>query len=350
MAASMTYPHNDMTSSTMEISASEHLPTDPLVSVYMATYNHDRYISRAIEGVLSQETDFQIELIIGEDHSTDRTLEIVCEYQIKYPKLIRIITGPVNVGGFCNSNRCLPRCRGKYIAFCEGDDYWHRSDKLRMQVDAMVASSTVTMCHTDYNRQIGSRIKRSAHSTSARNPIQAANAFHELLFSWNVMTATVMYRADVIRQFLNSEFNRPDWPFGDYNKALFAAAHGEVIYLPVSTATWRKVRGSATTQTPRRMLLMRQAARECRELFLHCFPVPERVRTASLARANRILLDAAFDAIDTKAYLDALTRLRELNASPPRIVNWLRRLALRLYVPALVMQGVRRATLYLTTL
>jgi len=111
--------------------------SEPLVSVKMLTYNHAPYIAQAIEGVLQQKTNFLFELVIGEDCSTDGTREIVFEYQKKYPDIIRVITSDRNIGGRKNSYRATKACRGKYVAFCEGDDYWHHAGKLQKQVDYM---------------------------------------------------------------------------------------------------------------------------------------------------------------------------------------------------------------------
>jgi glycosyltransferase involved in cell wall biosynthesis len=109
--------------------------TEPLVSIMMVTYNHAPYITQAIEGVLKQKTNFPIELVIGEDCSTDGTREIVFGYQKKYPDIIRVIASDKNVGALENSERTAKTCRGKYIAFCEGDDYWHHPGKLQKQAD-----------------------------------------------------------------------------------------------------------------------------------------------------------------------------------------------------------------------
>ena len=81
-----------------EISDSNAIMKDPLVSVFMITYNHEPYIARAIEGVLQQETNFLIELVIGEDCSTDGTRDIVLDFQKKHPNVIRIVTSDKNVG------------------------------------------------------------------------------------------------------------------------------------------------------------------------------------------------------------------------------------------------------------
>jgi glycosyltransferase involved in cell wall biosynthesis len=116
------------------------LSSTPLVSVAMLTYNHESYIAQAIEGVLAQKTDFPIELIIGEDCSTDLTCQIVREYQEKHAGIVRVITSSHNVGAKKNCLRILGVCRGKYIAMCEGDDYWIDPYKLQKQVDFLEAN------------------------------------------------------------------------------------------------------------------------------------------------------------------------------------------------------------------
>jgi glycosyltransferase involved in cell wall biosynthesis len=115
----------------------------------MITYNHAPYIAQAIEGVLQQKTNFPFELVIGEDCSTDGTREIVFEYQKKHPDIIRVITSDENVGAKKNGLRVLKACQGKYIAFCEGDDYWHNPDKLQKQVDYMESHPECGMLFAD---------------------------------------------------------------------------------------------------------------------------------------------------------------------------------------------------------
>ncbi len=108
---------------------------EPKVTVGTITYNHLPYIEKCIQGVLMQKTTFSFEFIIGEDFSTDGTREIVFEYAKKYPKVIRVITADYNVGWQANGLRCFKAYRGKYIALCEGDDYWTDPFKLQKQVD-----------------------------------------------------------------------------------------------------------------------------------------------------------------------------------------------------------------------
>ena len=107
----------------------------PLVSIASITYNHEKFIAQAIDSFLMQETDFDFEIIIGEDCSTDDTLKIIKEYKAKYPDIIKLITSESNVGMMTNFIRTLEACSGKYIALCEGDDYWTDTLKLQKQVN-----------------------------------------------------------------------------------------------------------------------------------------------------------------------------------------------------------------------
>jgi glycosyltransferase involved in cell wall biosynthesis len=124
---------------------------NPLVSVKMITYNHAPYIAMAIDCVLAQKTNFPFELVIGEDCSTDGTREIVLDYAKRYPEIIRVITSEQNVGMHKNSLRTDQACKGMYIAYCEGDDFWHHLEKLQMQVDYLETHPECGMVCSDYN-------------------------------------------------------------------------------------------------------------------------------------------------------------------------------------------------------
>ena len=88
----------------------------PLVSVCMTTYNHERYIAQAIESVLRQQTDFAVEVVVGEDCSTDNTLAICREYEAKYPDRVRVVASERNIGMHANYRRTIEACRGEYVA------------------------------------------------------------------------------------------------------------------------------------------------------------------------------------------------------------------------------------------
>lgn len=119
-----------------------------MVSVLCTAYNHEKFIKDAIEGVVSQKTNFKYELIIHDDASTDGTAKIIKGYASKYPGLIRTVFQSENQYQRCNIYQTFlfPNINGKYVAFCEGDDYWTDPDKLQMQVDILEANETYSMC------------------------------------------------------------------------------------------------------------------------------------------------------------------------------------------------------------
>jgi len=124
---------------------------DPLVSVWMITYNHEKYIAQAIDSILTQKTNIDYEIVIGDDYSTDRTREIVLEYKSKHPEKIKLLLQKKNVGLMQNFIDTLKACTSKYIALLEGDDYWTDPKKLQKQIDYMSANPQCVMVHTDYD-------------------------------------------------------------------------------------------------------------------------------------------------------------------------------------------------------
>ena len=109
---------------------------DPKLSVILITYNHEKYIRKALDSVLSQVTDFPFEIVIGDDCSPDDTKNIIREYRDKYPDIIRIVHREKNTGRpTLNVYETTMKCRGDYLAYLEGDDYWTDSDKLQKQMD-----------------------------------------------------------------------------------------------------------------------------------------------------------------------------------------------------------------------
>lgn len=124
----------------------------PLLSIVTITYNHEPFIAKTIEGVLMQQVNFPIELIIAEDCSTDGTRAICQHYAELYPELIRLITSESNVGAIENERRAFVAAKGKFIACCEGDDYWTDSLKLQKQVDFLEAHPNYSACFHRYHK------------------------------------------------------------------------------------------------------------------------------------------------------------------------------------------------------
>ncbi len=117
--------------------------SDPKVTVCCVTYNHGKYIRRCLESIFSQKTTFEFEVIIHDDASTDETAEVLLEYKRLYEDQILLILQKNNQyskGVRILQENILPQAKGKYLAFCEGDDYWIDDHKLQKQFDAMEAN------------------------------------------------------------------------------------------------------------------------------------------------------------------------------------------------------------------
>ena len=116
------------------------------ISICCITYNHEKYIAQAIDGFLMQKTDFELEIILGDDCSIDNTNNICVDYQKKYPDKIKLIRNQENIGMTPNFVQSLKRCDGKYICLCEGDDYWTDPFKLQKQIDFLEANPEYILC------------------------------------------------------------------------------------------------------------------------------------------------------------------------------------------------------------
>jgi len=133
-------------------------------SIIIITYNHEQWIADAIDGALMQVADFDSEIVIGEDCSTDGTAEIVQQYQRNHPDKIRVVTSSENVGGSRNFARTLDDCRGEFIAYIDGDDFWNDQNKLADQVAFLEShadhSASVTQASIEFYGRTDNRLKK----------------------------------------------------------------------------------------------------------------------------------------------------------------------------------------------
>lgn len=170
----------------------------PLVSVCCITYNHVAYIRQCIDGVLMQKTNFTYEIIINDDCSTDGTTDIIKEYALKFPEIIKPIFHSENqfskgVRGMF-ATFCFPAAKGKYIALCEGDDYWTDPLKLQRQLDFLESHPDYSMCF--HRATILSEINYPTRLNVTEIEGREYSA-DELFSQWIVPTASIVYRAEV---------------------------------------------------------------------------------------------------------------------------------------------------------
>ena len=238
------------------------LPEKPLVSVVMTAYNHGKYIREAIEGVLKQETDFSFELVIGEDCSPDDTRAICLEYQRRRPDLVRVLWSDENVFGAPggNENRIQAHCRGEFLAYCEGDDYWTDPHKLQKQVDLLRRHPEAGMCFggTDYLHQVtgcveGFRSQDMAYGEYVDGSEFASRFLFENeggLYGRCLHTSATLVRRrsleearkrfpEIYRWFMRST---------DYPRILGISAVAGACFLKEPVSVWRLENGTGLTQ------------------------------------------------------------------------------------------------------
>ena len=176
--------------------------TSKKVSVFMITYNHEKYIAEALDSILMQKTDFDFDIVIGEDCSTDATRRIVLEYSRKYPDKIKLLLHNVNVGFISNMMYVLEACTGKYVAMCEGDDYWTDPFKLQKQVDFLEANKEYMLATHGYRIvKDGSVIRTIDHNEFIDNDNTDGFAFDKefALYHWVTQPVTALFRRSAFK-------------------------------------------------------------------------------------------------------------------------------------------------------
>ena len=222
----------------------------PLVSISCITYNHAPYIRQCLEGFITQKTNFAYEVLIHDDASTDGTSEIIQEYENKYPDIIKPIYESENqyhkgvpIGSEVWN---VPRAQGKYIALCEGDDYWTDPNKLQKQVDYMEQHPEIDLCCTASKKYVQKTGKFIGHVGTS-----LCEKYDTCIMGYNdIFTATTLIRADSFRKcyaelisFLSQDLiiDTAYWYwFAYYNK---------IKYFDEETAVYRILENSACHTT-----------------------------------------------------------------------------------------------------
>lgn len=221
----------------------------PLVSVLCITYQHEAFLAQAIDSVLMQQTDFEVELVIGEDASPDGTRAIALDYARRYPKRVRVLAHPRNLGAIGNLLATLAACTGEFIALHYGDDYWTDSTKLQRQVRALQQRPWCSLCfhdaeifHDDASGPVTTFRQKfpgilggvTAEKEFTHADIARLNSF--------IPAASMLIRAVSLPRPL------PAWFAGvfsdDHTLSLLSTRHGPALYLPRVMSRYRLHAGS----------------------------------------------------------------------------------------------------------
>jgi glycosyltransferase involved in cell wall biosynthesis len=242
----------------------------PLVSVCVITYQHERFIARCLDGVLMQKTDFPFEIIIGENESSDRTHEICTEYAKKYPGKIRLQQRPRSEviiingqpTGRLNLIKSIEESRGKYIALCEGDDYWTDEQKLAKQVAFLESSGRTACFHESRLVDENDSILASSYLPLKRD-LSQEDAFR---YGNHFSIASLMFRKD---GFHYDELWKK-LSGGDRYMTVKLSEQGLIGYIPDEMCAYRKHSGGLWSGT--------KEAEKCQRLYndyILYYEVPE---------------------------------------------------------------------------
>ena len=215
----------------------------PLVSILTVTYNQKEYISEAIESFLKQKTNFPFEIVIGDDCSTDGTKEILTKYKEQNPDKIRIVSNEINIGPFENRIQTRNNCKGKYIALCDGDDYWIDSLKLQKQIDFLEANPHYAMIYSDIKMidEKGHNIETTAFYEQQKTKYKSGEIFFDLLQGNFINLLTVCYRLEAIKEITEhiNIIEKEKWYIHDYWYWLQIAKSYKIKFLNEKTAAYR---------------------------------------------------------------------------------------------------------------
>jgi glycosyltransferase involved in cell wall biosynthesis len=210
-----------------------------VVTVACITYNHVNFIKDALEGFLMQRTNFRVQVLVHDDASTDGTTEILKEYEAKFPSLFKMFYQPVNTYNFSNRYELMKpyydSMIGKYIAWCEGDDYWIDPLKLQRQVDFLEENSLYSMCFHNaiiYEKYIGDRNLFLFNNLTLNSDL----LINDIIWKWVVPTASMLFRKENLVY--------PNWMAPiyseDYSMLLNLFINGKIKYIDTISSVYRK--------------------------------------------------------------------------------------------------------------
>lgn len=215
-----------------------------MVTIRCITYNHESYIRQCLEGFVMQKTNFRFEAIVHDDASTDGTANIIREFAEKYPDIIKPIYETENQ--YSKRDGSLSRImdahtHGRYVAMCEGDDYWTDPYKLQKQVDFLEANPEYGLVYGKarvYDQEKKCFEKKTTGHCCCK--------VEDLMVASGIPTLTVLFRRELRMMYIEEIGFHKEWKMGDYPMWLFFAIKTKIYFLDEVVAVYRKLLDSAT--------------------------------------------------------------------------------------------------------
>jgi glycosyltransferase involved in cell wall biosynthesis len=226
------------------------------LSVAILTYRHGPFLARTLDAALEQRLSVPWEIVIAEDCSPDDTRAVAERYAAAHPDRIRLLPSERNLGAALNSERLLAACRGKYVAMCEGDDYWTHPEKLARQVAILEADPTVALVHhrvSAFESGTDRELFELPHTCDRHSRMNLATAMHGMSFG----TCSIVLRRDALPQW--DEASRK-LLIGDWPTVALALRRGDAVYLDECWARYRVHPGGLHSTTEEHLRIHRSVA------------------------------------------------------------------------------------------
>lgn len=218
---------------------------NPLVTVQVFAYNKEKYIRECLDSILEQETSFEYEILVMENPGEDRTREICVEYQKNHPDRIILVLREKNMGFYYNYYDAAKISRGKYIARCDGDDFWCNKEKLQMQATFLESNQDYGCCYT-FSMVYDDEAQQYCNVLGGL----PWKGFKADLLRESIQQPSVMYRKDLFFKYL--EDIKPEnrgWRMEDTPRTYWFANNSKIARLDKVTAVYRVVKNSASHLT-----------------------------------------------------------------------------------------------------
>lgn len=320
----------------------------PLVAIHCLVYNHEPYLRDCFEGFVMQQTTFPFVAIVHDDASTDGSAAIICEYTQKYPHIFLPIYEEQNLyqrGGF-NAvmevvNSAIDSTGAKYVAYCEGDDYWIDSLKLQKQVDFMEEHNEVGLCYTDYNR-LDERSHTIIESLFEKQKEYRTLLYEEFLLKPCYLAPMTWFYRSSLKKILTQAQIVSD---GTYAYMLEFMHQSAVAYIPEVTAIYRAHAGSASSPIgPQALFRYSVGVFRTQIHYTQKYPCSDEIKNMVLMRGYlaklpiAILADNEEFIQEVKEYMDNYGMdidliIRELKQGEMRRRSWAYRIGKKILKP-----------------
>jgi glycosyltransferase involved in cell wall biosynthesis len=304
----------------------------PLISVIVTSFNQEKTIAQTLDSIICQKCNFFFEIIIGDDYSTDGTRNLILDYEQRFPDIIKPLFQISNTGVAANFVSCVRKAKGKFVAICAADDFWHNPAKLQLQVNFFKTNPDYGLLYTDYDKLNIHKCKIvKSYLKTSNKTIYEGEGLVNFFFSGKVpvLTLTVMFRKDLFDKYIPADdYIKLKFPLEDWPTWMILSKYTKIAYLPVSTATYRYGHESISNPLQYDKIENRFAREKVMYKYL-CDMFPEDLlynENEYIIYSNSILLNLAFKRFDYQSARNYALRLTELGSNEIKINmarNWI---------------------------